>query len=416
MKPQDPSSLQDIAPQVFGFVALEPSGERIAGHLKAHDEQEAKNELRRQGLFLVELQVASSCQREKKYSSRAIRPLSQAEQAQFVHALARLVVGQFPIDRALRVLSESLPAKQGTIATRLGHALRKGEVLSNALPRCTGITDPAVRALICAGETSGAIGSSLEQADQILSARIALRRKLVTALLYPAVLILLSFCSLLLILVFIIPEFEPIVADRLDLVSPLGRMVFALSSWLTQFWPGFVLLLSSLVLACALLQRSGRLQGALLWAALRTPVLNELMHANRIALLARTMGALLERSIPLCQVLRILETAQLHPRTSSALAKVARAVDEGSNLSVAMEAQNLMPENVLSLIRIGEESRTLHRSLTLVAEELEEQNETTLRRLLTLLSPCLIASVGAIVGVSIYAVFSAVVSINSISL
>lgn len=436
----------------FRYVARDAEGRRQTGNLRALDETQARAELRRLGLFPISLAVegagpaaqdAPAPQGAAKEppaagttSARAARaapasastkPAAQAlgdskparalrlpEQAQLLEALARLTERRISPDRALLIMSRGSTRGLVETAERVRRQVRTGRSLPEALVEAGALTDPAAEALLRAGDASGDLPGALDTAARILNSRLAAIRRLVSSLMYPAILLAVSLASIGIVLVVIIPEFRPLVAERFDLVPPLGRAIFAVSGALESLWPLFLAGISLIGLAIASLLRRGQLTAALLRIARRLPVVGPAVSDNRAMLTLRILGALLARRVPMVRALEILAATPPDPDRVEQLRSAMRRVERGEPLSDAAEAEGLVPAAAIEIMRIGEETGTLPVLLARAADDLEESATRRLASLLTLIEPALIVGVGLVIGISLYALFTAITAVNTI--
>ncbi|MEL6217338.1 MAG: type II secretion system F family protein [Pseudomonadota bacterium] len=442
----------------FRYIARDAQGRRSTASLSAVDKTAAVAELRRRGLYAVSLEaeeegkktgslsvvssalrrgnagrqraeaVAGGATDEITASSKptaattikgteragsAARPFNLAQQATIVEALARLVEQKVTPDRALMIISRGRSGVVAEYAARARRMVRTGSGLTDALVKTGALTDGAAIALITAGEASGELSGALGSAARTLNGRLSAQRKLIGGLIYPAVLLTVSLASIALVLIGIIPEFRPLVVDRFDLVPPLGRLVFALSEFLTALWPLFLAALLVATVAAIVLLKRGLLGPALLGVGRRLPWLGQAVEDNRAMLLLRILGYLLDRRLPLDRALAILASTNADPDREEAIQSANKRVERGDALSDACEAEALLPPAAIELMRIGEETGTLPEMLLRAADDLEESAGHYMSRVLTMIEPALVVLVGCIIGVSLYALFTAITAVNA---
>ncbi|MEM7497498.1 MAG: type II secretion system F family protein [Pseudomonadota bacterium] len=344
-----------------------------------------------------------------------VRPLRLAEQAQLLEALARFTERRITPDRALLILARGRSRQLATAAEAVRRAVRTGRALPDALLDAGALNDPAAVALLRAGDASGDLPGALDTAGRILSGRLAAGRRLVSSLIYPAILLTVSLASVGLVLVVIIPEFRPLVAERFHLIPPLGRFIFTVSEGLEALWPLFLIGIGVTGLAAASLMRRGRLTPALLRLGRRLPLLGAAVSDNRAMLTLRILGALIGRRVPVVQALGILAATPPDPDQAGATRAVTQRVERGEPLSEACEAERLLPPAAIEMMRIGEETGSLPELLLRAADDLEEAASRRMGRVLTFIEPALIVGVGFVIGISLYALFTAITAVNTIA-
>ena len=405
-----------MADQTFLYVARDANGAKQSGEVVGVDQKEATRALRAQGLFPISLNLDDGNQptRAAKRKRRS-GGLSARHEADLLVRLAKLSSRQIQSERALAIIGEGGDDPISLAATRMRDSLREGAALSTALRDKAGIDDPVTLSLISAAEVSGDMSSALTTAADIMQNRIEVRRRIVTGLMYPGILLTVALLSVGLIMVAIIPQFRPLVEDRFDLVPAMGRAVFAVSGVLSALWPVIVLGAVLLGAATYIAARRGLLSGILVRIGNRAPMIRKLLLRNQMMLLLHVLGAMLSREITLSGALRVVSRSAPDGPVHTGMANVTKDVESGAALSTALRSANLLPREAIEMIRIGEEAGDLGGMITRTAGDMRDAADRDLERFLLLFQPALIVGVGLMIGVSLYALFSAIVSVNAIS-
>ncbi len=406
------------ASQSFAYVARDAQGNKRTGILTARSAEAAGRRLRSDGLFPVEIEADTG--QAQTSTKRFIAPrsgLPARKQADMIARLAKLTERKVPIDRALQVVADGDDKALAAVAAKTRKALREGMPFSKALETQAEIRDQATLSLVRGAEVSGDLGQALATAAGLLAQRLMVRRRVITGLLYPSLLMIVAIASLGLIMVAIIPQFRPLIEGRMDLVPPLGRAIFLFSDLLVAIWPFVLTGIVGLGLTVWYFLRTGK--GTDFFNALmrRLPFVGRVVNRNQVMMMLQTLGALLSRGVILSQALRV--TVNTAPDTGSlkkSLKQTLTMVESGDRLAAAFRATRLLPTSTIEVVRIGEESGDLAEMVTKAAEDLRETADRDLERFLALFQPALIILVGLMIGVSLYALFSAIVSVNSISL
>jgi hypothetical protein len=249
----------------FQYTARDQSGARKTGHLEASDSQAVTMKLRAQGLFPVEVTRADAPVKAKKATLKRTKTtdvasgnLSRKQTADLVSRLAKLTGRRVPVERALAVVADGEDAKIASTAAAIRKSIREGAPLSTALQNEAGISDTATLSLIRGAEVSGELAEALDTAANLLNQRIQLIRRIGTGLMYPCLLLVVAAISLGLILIAIIPQFRPLVEDRMDQVPAMGRAIFFVSEIMVALWP---LILGTILIAAAailIMRRMGK--------------------------------------------------------------------------------------------------------------------------------------------------------------
>ncbi|MEM9268595.1 MAG: type II secretion system F family protein, partial [Pseudomonadota bacterium] len=195
----------------------------------------------------------------------------------------------------------------------------------------------------------------------------------------------------------------------------LGRAVFALSGFAQAFWPFVLLAICLVVLAAVWLRAKGRLGPVVSAITRRLPGLGGIVRLNRTVLALRILGTLIVRRVPLTRAMKVVVESPLDPALNTGLVTATQAVEAGASLSAALEAEQLVPGEAIELVRIGEETGDLGPMLLRAAEDLDANAQRRMQRFLVIFEPALIVTVGLIIGVSLYALFNAILSVNTLA-
>ncbi|MEL6171955.1 MAG: type II secretion system F family protein, partial [Pseudomonadota bacterium] len=256
---------------------------------------------------------------------------------------------------------------------------------------------------------------ALATAAGILQQRLMVARRIGTGLLYPSLLMVVSIISIGVIMIAIIPQFRPLVEERMDLVPILGRAVFALSGVLSALWP---VLLTGLIVtagAFAWLQRQGKAKPLIARLVSKLPVVRDLLERNHAMMALHILGALLKREVTLSEALNVVEETTPAGRVKTAVKDVSRAVADGAPLAGSFAKTKIFAPSAIEMMRIGEETGALEEMCMSASNEMREASDRALERFLALFQPAMIVIVGTLVGVSLYALFSAIISVNQVA-
>ena len=405
------------AQKTFSYVARDASGARQSGVVSGLDTNDATRVLRAQGLFPISLDIddGASAPRAGARKPKDGAHLSPRQTSDFLTRLAKLSGRQIQTERALAIIGDGGQDPISRAAARVRDSLREGAALSQALEEKAGVDDPVTLSLVKGAEVSGDMGSALETAADIMQNRLEIRRRIVTGLMYPGILLFVALMSLGLIMIAIIPQFRPLIEDRIDLVPVMGRAVFAVSGILAGLWPFILLTLIILVGGILFAARRGMLGPILVRVGNRIPFVRRLLLRNQMMLLLHVLGALLSREITLSGALRVVSKSTPTGTVRQSMTQVTQDVENGAALSTAMREQNLLPQEAIEMIRIGEEAGDMGGMISRTSLDMRAAADRDLERFLLLFQPALIVGVGLLIGVSLYALFSAIVSVNAIT-
>ena len=395
----------------FRYEAVDAAGRSRRGVIEALNARAVRDQLRSEGLVPTAVEpVASAEPRRAEYTRLGVAALSLT-----TRQLATLVASGMPLDQALGAVSEQ---SDHPVAARMLEAIRTqvgaGEPLAAALSRFPRTFSELYRGLVAVGSETGQLGSVLTRLADYLEARQALRAKFTAALIYPALITLISLAVIATLMLYVVPQIVAVYQQSRQTLPLLTRALIATSDFLRAtgvYWIAGGLVLAGV--AAWMLRRESmreRWQGALL----RVPVIGKVLSGLDSARFASTLAILTGSGAPL---LRALETAAgviwARPIRRAAHAAAAR-VREGVTLSRALASERVFPPLLVHLVANGEQSGELPAMLARAAREQENDVERRLTWLAALLQPLLIVIMGAIVLVLVLAVMLPIVSMNQL--
>lgn len=391
---------------IFRYKALNTRGESLEGQMEAASEAEVVLRLQEQGHLPVEARLASESGGESTWKQLfKPRPFSGQRLVQFTQQLATLLGAGQPLDRALTILLE-LPedATAKRTLTEIRDAVRSGISLSTALERQHGTFSRLYINMVRAGEAGGSLEETLQRLGEYLERSRLLRGRVINALIYPAILLLVVGGALLFLMGYVVPEFASMY-DSFDAeLSWFTRLVLGVGLFVRGWW---IVILGVPVLALWWLERRLRDPGFRArfdaWI-LQRRLVGPLVARLETARLARTLGTLLRNGVPLMTALGIGRTVVGNRALSADVEAAADDVKNGVGLSTALGKGKRFPRLALQMVQVGEESGALDTMLLKTADTFEQETGQALDRMLAALVPVITVALAAIVGVVILAV------------
>lgn len=399
---------------VYRYRAVKLDGSTLSGQIEATDRNDAVANLRRSGATPLELVVAPA--------TRAARPRRAGAKARLAAAtsigeLAVLLEAGLQLDRALALAAENVEDK--AVALRLAEILRdvrEGAPLSRAMGQRPDLFSPTAVAMAEAGEANGRLGEALTRLAGALEQEAELRRLVISSMIYPIALLAIAVGVVLLMLLFVVPQFESMFASTTQKLPAATVVVMRASQLLRGY--GLALLLafgvSGFGAAIALRQPAVRL--ARDRAVLVLPLLGELVRRIETARFARTLGALIEGEVPLPTALLLARRTLSNQVLGRAIGRVADGVKEGGGLTAPLAASGALPRLAIGFLRTGEETSQLGMMLTRLADVLDRDIRTRLERLIGILTPAITVILGATVAGIIASIMSAILGFNDLAL
>ncbi len=402
---------------LFSYKVVNNQGLTEEGVRDAADREALLLELQNQGLIPIRIDIA----KDKtflgfKLSSAAIR-LSQKDIGMFTAELATLLESGLPLDRSLTILmqvTEENPKLNKLVAEVL-EKVKAGKALADALESRSGVFTKFYLNMIRAGEMGGNLGSVLQRLAEYLERTQELKDTVSTALIYPAILLAMSVASLFVMLTFVVPQFKEMFDSAGKALPVSTQIVIGLAEFLQSYW----WLLLVLVLGAVQFMRS-QLSAPVSKKAwdgrfLRMPLFGAIILNMEVANFSRTFGTLLGNGVSILNSLSIVRETVANTVLADYLESAENQLKQGKTMSEALSQQNLFPKLAVQMIKMGEETGRLEEMLLRVATIYDKQLRTTIQRMLALLEPALIISLGLMIGGIIVSILLAILSVNDLA-
>jgi type IV pilus assembly protein PilC len=390
---------------VYEYTARKTSGEVLSGAIEADSQRVAVQKLQQMGVYITTLRAKAGAD-----SVDLLAPLRIGikDLAVFSRQFATMINAGLPLLRTLTILVEQTPHRTlGRILGEVRADVERGSTLSDALSKHPATFSTLYVNMVRAGETGGVLAEVLLRLAGFLEKELALRQKVKAATTYPALLGCAALGSLLFMTMVIIPQFASFFED-LEGSSALPtptRIAIGVSNMIQSFW--WVGIILALLLAVGV-RRYVRSPAGRAWydgLKLRVPVLGPLNKKIVVSRLARTLGTLVGCGIPIMRALEVAGAAIDNVVVARALETVRASVREGESIAVQLAATRMFPSMVVQMVTVGEETGALDGMLAKVADFYENEVETTINSLTSILEPVLIVGMGVVIGgmlVSLY--------------
>ncbi len=368
----------------------------------ASDERALRRELERRGLHLFEakrkgLHIALPTLR---------RRIPQTEFMIFNQELASLLKAGLPLLQALDLMLERMkPGPVQEVLTDIRDRVKSGEEMSDAFSRYADMFPRLYPASLKAGERSGDLENVLRRFVRYLKLVGKARKQITSALVYPVVLVVLSLTMVGVLSVFVIPKFQEFFTT-LEVELPLPtRIILGISAFLTENL--LLVTLGTLVTAFFFWRWSRSESGRLTLdrLKLRIPLIGSILHRFSLSEFSRSLGTLLAGGIPLVSAFEISTDAVGNQYVRRSLTPTIQQVREGQPFYQALEESGVFYPLAINLVKVGEETGALDEMLTNVSDFFDEQVETQLGRVLSLLEPLLMVFLGMIVAMILLSIY-----------
>ncbi|HEY0396386.1 MAG TPA: type II secretion system F family protein [Candidatus Elarobacter sp.] len=394
------------APQ-YRYTARTAAGELVRGAMEAPSAEAVLANLRTRALFVTAVEPENAVVRSLGRSLNLGRPSRRALLA-FFRSFSTLIRAGVPLRRALDVTIERTPDPVLRESLRsLAADVEHGTSLGEAMQRRPRAFAPLYVAMVRAGEAGGILDDVLERLATFLERDAELRKKVRSALAYPAVVVTAALGLVLFLIARIVPMFAQMFEAFHAELPPTTRALLALGDALQRpaAWIAVGLVPAAALGALAVAMQTPR--GALLLdrARLRLPVIGPLLHKTITARLARMLGTLLRSGIELVTAIAVVRPVAGSAAYAAALERVDVALRAGESLTVPLEAARLFDPLAVALVRVGEETGQVDDMLLKVAGYFESDVEAAIATLGAVLEPALIVALGCVVGFIVFSVF-----------
>lgn len=397
----------------YHYRAVSAVGQISTGFVNADDRSMAIAGLRRMGVSPIEIEESRA---SKSPGADKIGGATKAAVTRTVADMAVLLKAGLPLDRALALVIENIdnPMARARFVDLLTD-VKEGMPLSQAMARRGGIFPPTAQAMAEAGEANGRLGEALSRLASALEQAEELRRLVTTAMIYPVILLTISVSVILLMLLFVVPQFESLFATAQGTLPPASRAVMAASQALRAHGLMMLAVLVVVVLVIRQMLAQPATHAAMDRLVLRVPQLGTLIRHIETARFARTLGVLVEGEVPLPNALLLAQRAISNHVIGAAVQTVADGVKEGGGLTAPLAATGVFPRLAIGFLRTGEETSQLGLMLGRLSDVLDADVKVRLQRMIGLLTPAITIFLGTTVAAIIAAIMSAILGFNDLA-
>ncbi len=402
----------------FEFRALDTRGKERKGVLEGDAPRQIRQQLRERGW--VPVSVVEISQEQQERSGRLLglrRGINATDLALITRQFATLVRSGLPIEEALKAVSqqcEKTRLKNLLLAVR--SRVMEGHPLAVALGDFPRVFSDLYRATISAGEQSGHLDEVLDKLADYTENRQALRDKIVQALIYPILVVIVAILVVAGLMTYVVPQIIQVFENMGQALPPLTRGLIAVSDFTRDSGPLLAVLLVALFIGLRLLLRRPGPKRRFHRLLLALPLVRHLVRGLNAARFARTLSILNASGVPVLEALRIAAQVVTNLPMRDAVEAAARQVREGSSLHRALDRSGYFPPMTIYLIASGEASGKLELMLERAANSQERELESLMQTLLGLFGPLVILVMGGIVLVIILAMLLPIINLNQLVL
>jgi len=391
---------------LFQYKAVSSAGEVNEGVMDAASQGAVIERL--QGMNLIPIRAAELAGNSnaavgqnapKAASMFSSGKVSQPDLGNMTRELATLLKAGLPLDRSFEILINLAEKKPvADLLNEIRNEVRGGASLSKALDKHRDIFSRFYINMVKAGEVGGALGNVLQRLADHMERAKELKDSVVSAMIYPSILVVVSFLSVSILVIFVVPQFKQIFEQSGKALPLATAIVLASGTFLRANWP---IILGIILFTLWLFSRSlSNPVSRARWDAkfLRWPIMGGLIARIEMARFSRSLGTLLQNGVPLLTGLAILKDTLGNAVFRNAVEIISRDLKEGRGMSKPMLEANVFPKMAVQMIAVGEETGKLDEMLFQVADVYDREVASAIKRAMALLQPIMIVVLAVLIG------------------
>ena len=402
---------------LFTYKAVNSLGETQEGVRDAVDERLLIAALQSEGYIPIRIAPANSRSFLGLGLGAKKSKLSQKDIALLTGELATLLESGLPLDKSLLVLMDLTEDNErlSKLIARVLDKVKGGASLADALEQQSGIFSKFYLNMIRAGEAGGSLSDVLTRMSDYLERSQELKDTVSTALIYPAILLVMSLASLFVMLTFVVPQFTEMFESAGKALPVSTQIVVGLANWLQSYWwallAGIIFISSYMKFQLADPIRKKVWDGRFL----KLPMAGTIITNKETANISRTLGTLLGNGVSILSALVIVRETVDNLVLAEVIQDAEEQLKQGKHLSDALLEKRLFPKMAMQMIKMGEETGRLEEMLLRVAAIYDKQLRVAIQRLLAFLEPALIITLGLMIAGIIVSILLAILSVNDLA-
>jgi type IV pilus assembly protein PilC len=399
----------------YKFEAMDSQGSEVKDAVDAPSEEEAQQKIKQMGYFVTKITEVQSGKKGKKKAAGGRRKkgqvftiggVSNKQLCTFTRQFSTLQDAGLPVLRSLKILEHQM--RPGVLKNALIDVVddvESGSTLSEAFGKHPKCFDRLYVNMVKAGEAGGALEVILQRLADFKEKAQTLKRKIIGAMVYPTVVIIVAVGIVMFIMIAIIPKFKRIFADFGLKLPWATETLIAVSDWFMKYWYviplfpfGFWLLIKLIRLSRSGAYAVDRIK---LWI----PIMGNILEKTIVARTVRTLGTLVGSGVPILEALAIVRETCTNMVFERMYQRVYESIREGDTIAQPLKESRLVDDMVVNMIDVGEETGDLDTMLYKIADFYDEEVDTLVKSLISLLEPLMIVILGFIIGSIVIALF-----------
>ncbi|MCX7703356.1 MAG: type II secretion system F family protein [Planctomycetota bacterium] len=337
--------------------------------------------------------------------------VSTSQLANFTVQLGILLEAGLPIVRSLRILQGQYKGALSEQVKTIADDVEGGASFSEALSHHPGTFNRLYISMVRAGEAGGVLDVIMKRLGDFLEKSVRLKRRVIGAMIYPAVVILVAVAVLGFVMAVIIPKFKKMFEEFGIELPAITQFLLSVSGFVVDHWYLLVFGVIGLVALYKLAGASGGGRTAIDKFKMSMPLVGDVIKKAVLARFSRTLGTLIGSGVPILQALQIVKEAIGNSVIEGAVENVTGSIKEGETIAEPLRQSGVFDEIFVNMIDVGEETGELDKMLNRIADNYEEEVDVKVESLMSVLEPVMIVCLGVVVGIIVVALFMPLMSI-----
>lgn len=401
--------------QAFQWSGIDNQGKRVNGVVQASDVKDAQNELKKMGIEVINLQQKKNIAiLNFKFGGK--KKIKQEDVLLFTRYLSTMIAAGLPILQALDILAkdQSNPAMQSLLTTIKGN-VAGGKTLAESFGQYPDQFGDLYCSLIKAGEKSGTLDKILKRLNIYLERTEGLKKKVKKAMVYPCAIIVVALVVSLILLIFVVPQFQTMFKSFGAELPAFTRGVIAMSDAVRSYWYIMLLAIGGFIFWIRnAIKKNPAVQNYIDRKILNIYVIGPILKKSIIARFTRTLATTLDAGMPIVEAMKSMNQIMGNKLYGDAATTICNEVVSGHQLSSSMQGTGLFPNLAIQMISVGEASGSLSEMLNKVADYYEEEVNNTVDNLSSLLEPLIMMVLGVLIGGFVVAMYLPIFKLGSL--
>jgi general secretion pathway protein F/type IV pilus assembly protein PilC len=378
----------------YAYIAITGSGQKVGGELEAENEAAVLRLLEEKSLFPMTVTPKGT---ERTARARRGKGVRNRDVGTMYGQLADLIGSGVPLLRALDTLVKSTPNRNlVTVLKEIRGSVADGKSLNESMRQFPELFPTLHTSMIQAGERASMLQTVLMSLSGFIERLDELRSKVLGAMIYPALLVLVGVGVMIGALIFFVPKFEPLLANVHQTLPT--RLIFAMSVIVRSYWYMVVIAVAAVGAAAWSTLRTESSKRLLELWRLRIPVVGTALKMVAITRFCRILGTMLANGVPMLQALHIARGATGSTLVGDLIGEAAESVREGKSLTAPLGKGGLFPEQVIAMLSVAEESNQLEKVLLQISDTVERRTNREVDQAVRLVEPLILCFVAAAIG------------------